>query len=180
MARVRFPPRSALPRTITIDKVPGLGDTWYERGVRYWLRRVGSVLLMALVLALVTAALSGFFGAIRESSVRGFYIALSVEIAYSLALMVWIFVQLARHWNDPRAARPKPVSRQAGRAGAVLGTLARTGSFLGALILVVGSLLFLGLYVALLLLMLMPETAWERPVRLRMAEQLRSRGFDIS
>lgn len=176
----RFPPRSGLPRTVTIERLPMLGTTWYERGVRYWLRRVGMVLLMAVVLALVTALLWGFFGAIRQSSVTGFWIALSIEIAYSVAVLGWILWRVARRWHDPEPVRPKPVSRRAAGAGAVLGTLARAGSVLGALVLVLGSLLFVGLYVALLVLMLTPETVWERPARLAMAERLRQRGIPVS
>ncbi|HEX9337676.1 MAG TPA: hypothetical protein VF892_17405, partial [Pseudonocardiaceae bacterium] len=71
----RFPPRSTLPRTIEVEKVPMLGTTWYERGFRYWLRRFFMVVVAAGVLALVGALLAGFFGAIRQSSVTGFWIA---------------------------------------------------------------------------------------------------------
>lgn len=180
MSHDRFPPRSDLPRTITIERVPMLGTTWYERGVRYWLRRVGMVLLMALVITLVTALLVGFFSGIRDTSVTAFWVCLAIEIAYSLVVLVWMMVRLARRWDDPRPATPKQNVRRAGGMGAVLGTLARAGSALGALFLVVGSLLFVGLYVGLLLFMLMPETIWERRVRLDMAETLRARGLSTS
>lgn len=153
-----------------------LGDTWYERGVRYWLRRAGMVIMMAVVIAIVVAVLWGLFGAIREASVTGFYIALSIEIAYSVAIIAWLVVRTARRWNNLRPAEAKPMSR---REGAVLGTLVRVGSVVWPLVFVVGGLLFIGLYVAMLLAMLTPETIWERPARLEMAERLRSRGFDI-
>ncbi|HEX9334919.1 MAG TPA: hypothetical protein VF892_03495, partial [Pseudonocardiaceae bacterium] len=64
----------------------------------------------------------------------------------------------------------------AGSAGAVIGTLARAGVFVGQFVLVVGSLLFAGLYVAMFIAMLTPETIWERPARLRMADLLARRG----
>jgi len=153
-----------------------VGDSWYERGVRYWLRRIGSFLLMALVLGLVTTTLWEFLDGIREASVPRFYVVLSVEIAYSLATMVWFYLQLARRWNDPRPATPRPVWVP----GDVRGSLVRAVVFLGALVLALGSVACLGLYAVLFLLTLMPETVWERPARLKMAEQLRSRGFDIS
>jgi hypothetical protein len=176
MARIRFPPRSDLPRTVPIKKVSMVGDTWYERGVRYWFRRVGAFLLMALVLALATTTLWEFFAGLHETSVPRFYIVLSVEIAYSLAIIAGFFAQVARRWNDPLPATPKRVRVP----GDPLRTLVRTAVFLGALVIAIGSVACLGTYVVLLLLTLMPETVWERPARLRMAEELRSRGFDIS
>ncbi len=172
----RFPPRSTLPRTIEVEKVPMLGTTWYERGFRYWLRRFFMVVVAAGVLALVGALLAGFFGAIRQSSVTGFWIAVAIEIGYSLATIGYLVVRARRHWNDRTRVRPKPVGRVAGSAGAVIGTLARAGVFVGQFVLVVGSLLFAGLYVAMFIAMLTPETIWERPARLRMADLLARRG----
>jgi hypothetical protein len=158
-----------LPRTIEIEKLAGLGTTWYERGFGYWVRRVVLVLVWLLVLALVGSLLWGFFGAIRESSVTAFRIALGVEIVWSLGVMVFLGVQVARHWNKPRLARQKPISRRQY-------TLIRYASLLGIVFLLIGSLLMVGLYVMMLLLAFLPETIWERPARLRMAELLQSRG----
>jgi hypothetical protein len=180
MARVRFPSRSELPRGITVERVPMLGTTWYERGFRYWLRRVLMVVVSLLVLSLVVALLWGFFGAVRQTSVTGFWVALSIEVTYSLAVIVFLVVRTARRWNNLQPARPAPVSRAAGSAGAVLGTLARSGFFIGQLVLLIGTLLFVGLYVAIFLAMLTPETIWERPARLALADRLRSRGVDLS
>jgi hypothetical protein len=179
MTPVQFPPRSALPRGITIDRVPMLGTTWYERGGRYWLRRVLMVVVSVLVLALVVALLRGFFGAIRQTSVTGFWVALGIEVAYSLAVIVFLVVRAKRRWHDLQPLRPRPVGRAAGSTGAVLGTLARSGLVIGQLVLVVGTMLFVGLYVALFLAMLTPETIWERPARLALADRLRHRGVDL-
>jgi hypothetical protein len=172
----RFPPRSTLPRTIEIEKVPMVGTTWYERGFRYWLRRFFMVVVSAGVLTLMTALLWGFFDAIRQSSVTGFWIALAIEIVYSLATIAYIAIRTKQHWNDTKPVARKPVNRAAGQAGAVLGTLAQAGLFIGQLFLVIATLLFAGLYVALFIGMLMPETVWERPARLRMADLLARRG----
>lgn len=180
MNHVRFPPRSQLPRTITVEKVPLLGTTWYERGPRYWLRRVVMVVGALLVLALVAALLWGLFGAIRQTSVIGFWIALGIETAYSLAVIGYLVMRTARRWNTLAPARPQPTVRAAGSAGAVLGTLARSGLLIGQVVLVLATLLFVGLYVAILLAMLTPETIWERPARLALTDRLRSRGFDLS
>jgi hypothetical protein len=86
----------------------------------------------------------------------------------------------ARRWNNLVPTRPQPTSRATGSAGALLGTVARSGLFIGQVVLVLGTLLFVGLYVALLLAMLTPETIWERPARLAITDRLRSRGFDLS
>lgn len=153
-----------------------LGTTWYERGLRYWIRRVVMVLASILVLALIGAAFRGFFGAIRQSSETGFRIALAVEIVYSLGTIVFLVMRTRQHWNDREPARPMRVNRATGTAGAVLGTLARTGCFIGQLFLVLASVVFAGLYVAIFIAMLTPETVWERPARLRMADLLASRG----
>jgi hypothetical protein len=178
MTHVRFPPRSGLPRGITVERVPLLGTTWYERGFRYWLRRVLMVVVSALILALVAALLWGFFGAIRRTSVTGFRVALAIEVVYSLAVVAFLVVRTKRRWNDLRPVAP--VARPAGSAGAVLGTLARSGLFVGQVVLVLGTLLFVGLYVALFLAMLTPETIWERPARLALADRLRDRGVDLA
>ncbi len=171
-----LPARTALPSGVVIEKVPLLGTTWYERGTAYWLRRLGMVAMMALILALVGAMLEGFFGAIRATSQTGFYVVIGLEAGYSLAIIAFLAVRVAKHWNDmdkPPAGQPAAI-RTAGSAGAVLGTVARAGLFVGQLFLVLSSLLFAGLYIALLLAMLMPETIWERPARLRLIKQLGS------
>ncbi len=136
---------------------------------------------MALVIAMVTALLVGLFSTIRQTSLTGFYVALVIEIAYSLATMVFVAVWLGRRWNTMGEVQKRPVStRAAGSAGAVTGTLAQTGFFLGQLFLVVGSLLFFGLYVVVFLAMFMPEAFWERPARCRLAKRLSDRGYDVS
>lgn len=180
MSPIRFPPRSQLPRSIEIRNVPLLGTTWYERGVRYWLRRLGIVLLCLLILALVAAILWGFFGAIQQSSITGFWIGVGIEVTYSLAVIVYLVVRTARRWNSRQLAPAKPPNRAVGSTGAALGGLARSGLFLGQLILVLGTLLFVGVYVAFLLAALMPETVWERPAKLELADRLRQRGIELS
>ncbi|MCQ9133352.1 hypothetical protein [Streptomyces hilarionis] len=44
-------PASEVP--VPIPALPGLGTTWYERGARYWARRVWTAVLLLLVLAFV-------------------------------------------------------------------------------------------------------------------------------
>jgi hypothetical protein len=184
---LRLPPLSALPRDVTVESLPGLGTTWVDRGAAYWLRRAGLALMWAVVVTLVTAIVIGFLGGIRSSSRTGFYAALAVEVAWSLAIIGWFIVGTVRRWND--AAPPRRLtgrSRRAGRAGrpgqagrdgAALGVLARSGFLIGQVFLVVGSLFFLGLYVALFLTYLLPEIPAERQARLRLSQALRARGY---
>jgi hypothetical protein len=172
-SRIEFPPRDRLPPGIDIQKLPVLGTSWYERGADYWVRRVWLFLLMALVVTLTSLLVGGFLIGIKGSSRTGFMVALSVEIVWSLAIVVYGMIRTARQWNnlDP----PKPLSRRqrdAGAAGSVLGTLAMAGLALAQFVLVIGSVLFFGLYVMLLIYALLPEYPSEHKARLRLAQQL--------
>lgn len=185
------PPRPPLPGDVTIERLPGLGTSWYDRGPGYWLRRVGLALLWALIVTLTTLIVVGVLSAIRHGSQAGFYVALVVEVAYSLAIVAFFAVRTARRWNQapsgpPRSGRAARAGRaersgqagRAGTAGGALGVLARSGVALGRGVLVIGSVLFVGLYLALLLSSLLPQTLPERQARRRLADELRARGLD--
>jgi hypothetical protein len=175
---VRLPPRTALPRDVVVESLSGLGTTWYDRGAGYWARRAGLALMWAVVITLVTLLVVGFLGAIRSSSKTGFYVALAVEVAWSLVIIGWFTVRTVRRWNDPAPPRRQPGrSRRAASGGAALGVLARSGFLIGQAFLVIGSLFFLGLYVAMFLSYLLPEIPAERQARLRLAQTLRARGY---
>ena len=94
-----LPPRAALPRDVQIPALPGLGVTWYDRGPRYWVRRVRMSLLWALVLALIAAFDIGLFTAIRHSSRTGFAVFVVADVALTVALLVWYAVRTVRRWN---------------------------------------------------------------------------------
>lgn len=47
--------------SVQVPSLPGLGTTWYERGARYWLRRVFTGMLWLAVLALAYMALLGIY-----------------------------------------------------------------------------------------------------------------------
>jgi hypothetical protein len=175
---VRLPPRAALPRDVTIEALLGLGTTWYDRGPGYWARRGCLALMWAVIIVLVTLIVAGLLGAIRRTSQGGFYAALGVEVAWSLVILGWFAVRTMRHWNDPAPPPGRAVrSARAGAAGAALGTLARSGFVIGQAFLVIASLVFLGLYVALFIASLLPQTLVERQARLRLAETLRASGY---
>lgn len=172
-SRTEFPRRDQLPAGIEIEKLPVLGTSWYERGADYWVRRVWLFLLMALVVTLTSLLVGGFLIGIKDSSRTGFIAALTIEIVWSLAIVGYGMVRTVRQWNvlDP----PRLLSRRqrdASRAGSVLGALARVGLGVGQFLLVIGSVLFFGLYVMLLIYALLPEYPPEHKARLRLAQRL--------
>jgi hypothetical protein len=172
-SRMQFPPRDQLPPGTDLQKLPVLGTSWYERGAAYWMRRVWLFLLMALVVTLTSLLVGGFLIGIKDSSHTGFVVVLILEIVWSLAIIVYGMIRTVRHWNelDP----PRPLSRrqrEAAAAGSVLGTLARVGLALAQFVLVIGSVLFFGLYVLLLIYALLPQYPPEHKARLRLAQQL--------
>jgi hypothetical protein len=169
----QFPPRAELPPGVEIEKLPVLGTTWYERGPQYWLRRFWLLVLMALVVTLTSLLVGGFLVGIKDSSHAGFVGALIAEVVWSLVIITWIMVRTVQRWNDPEPARPfSRKQRRATAAGSTIGVLARAGLVVGQAILVVGSLLFFGLYVTLLIYALLPEYPPEHKARLRLAAQL--------
>jgi hypothetical protein len=173
-----LPPRAALPRDVAIPALPSLGDTWYDRGPRYWTRRAGLTLMWVVVLAAIGAIDVGLFRGIRQSSPTGFAVLLAVEVALTVALLVWAAVGTVRRWNI--ASLPGQVRTGfLSRASAVRGGFAQF--FLRVVVLVAGVafLFFPGLFVLLFLTSLMPETPTERHARLWMAERLRERGQHI-
>ena len=176
LSQVSFPPRDQLPPGVYVAKLQLLGTTWYERGPGYWLRRVWLFLLMALVVTLTSLLVAGFMVGIKDSSKAGFTGVLIAEIVWSLAILTWGLSRTARRWNVPEPARP--LSRRQQRAvatGGALGSLARAGLAIGQAVLVIGSLLFFGLYLMLLIYALLPEWPPEHKARLRLAQELTSR-----
>jgi hypothetical protein len=85
--RRQFPPRDQLPAGIGIEKIPILGTTWYERGPRYWLRRVWLFLAMALVVTLTSLLVGGFLIGIKGSSHAGYVGMLIAEVVWSLVII---------------------------------------------------------------------------------------------
>ncbi|HEY1574957.1 MAG TPA: hypothetical protein VGG05_26755 [Pseudonocardiaceae bacterium] len=164
-----FPPRSSLPRTITVAKVTLLGDTWYERGARYWWRRVLMVVCGAPILAVLTVAFVAILSEIHQSSVPGFWIFIGLQIAYTLVIFISQFRTMARRWHQPY-----PPERTPKRRRSLVGRILRPFVWLVQVVLGLGIGLCIGLYVLMFVLMLMPETSWERPARLRMAERIRA------
>jgi hypothetical protein len=174
-SRTAFPPRDQLPRDVVIEKLSVLGTTWYERGPDYWVRRIWLFLLMLLVVVLMSLIVGGFMVGIKDSSHAGFVGALIVEIVWSLVIIGYIMIRTAQRWNNLEPSRPlSRRQRDAGAAGGVIGVLATAGILIAQFVLVIGSVLFFGLYVSLLIFALLPEYPPEHKARLRLAAQLAS------
>jgi hypothetical protein len=172
-SRTEFPPRDQLPPGTEIEKLPVLGTTWYERGLGYWVRRVWLFLLMALVVTLMSLLVGGFMLGIKGSSRTGFVGAVIAEIAWSLVIIVFLMIKTAQRWNSLEPARPlSRRGREAGAAGGAIGVLASAGIFIAQAVLVIGSVLFFGLYVSLLIYAVLPEWPPEHKARLRLGNRL--------
>lgn len=157
----QLPPRHALPRDVVVPVLPGLGLTWYDRrGAGYWARRAGLSLLWALITALVTLIIVAILIAFSHRSTAAFIVVLLLEIVYSLSILAFFAAATARGWNDPEPATIRP--------GNVPGQIFFALSFLT-----------FGLYLALLLTSLLPETPAERHARLRVAAALHGHGHSV-
>jgi hypothetical protein len=165
----RFPPRAQLPPGVTITKLPMIGRTWYKRGVAYWARRAGCV----LVLLVGVAVYATFIGAVMLAAGRpgspGFLAVLVAEIVFSLVTGVLFFRHL---WKTSISGGSAGGNARGGAAGASTGlALAHLGP-LGALLLV-GSVLFTGgCLLAVLAIWLVPVPPAERHERKFLAYQL--------
>jgi hypothetical protein len=167
---VMFPPRAALPPGVTIAKLPGLGTTWYERGIAYWARRAGNVLLLCIAVATYAAIITGVVLAAGRPGSAGFLAVLSAEILFSLATGVWSFRHL---WRVGISKPARPASRGMASAGASTALSAFWLGGAGALILVVSVVLTSGFALAALAIWLLPAPPAERRARGQLADQLR-------
>ncbi|MGW4137076.1 hypothetical protein ACWELV_09795 [Streptomyces mirabilis] len=93
------PPLGAPAR---IPSLPGLGTTWYERGVRYWLRRVSGAVLWFAVLAFacyIALALHRSFRGDLPSGVRMVWDWAQVVVSCVALVWGWV-VQRRGHRRD--------------------------------------------------------------------------------
>jgi hypothetical protein len=177
----RFPPRSGLPRGITVNSVPWLGTTWYERGLAYWSRRLALTIFALGILALYTTIVALFLSGVYDSSGRHawFYGLLAFEIVFSVISGGYFLYRMIRHpaittVASLAAARRRPT----GASG--LGILARSGVVVAQLLIVLIAALTYGLWAAALVRSLSPSFPVERQARQRMTEVLRARGYHRS
>lgn len=164
------PPRDTLPPGLTIEELPIVGTTWYERGVRYWLRRTGFVLGLLLALVVMTLILGGLFSLIRHASTTAFYVAVGIEATYTLAILAYLTARYLKARKNPQEIRPADPqkmaeARRVARVGPALGILAGSGSIAGQFFLVIGSLLTYGLILAMLAMSCLSVLPFERLAR---------------
>ena len=154
-----LPPRRDLPRDVTVPVLPGLGLTWYDRrGAGYWGRRAGLSLLWLFLTAVVTLIVVAILDALSHRSTAGFTVVLVLEVGV-FAGQSWPSSPstTVRGWNDPHPSTIRP------------------GNVPGQIFVILSSLT-IGLYLALLLTSLLPETPAERHARLQVAGELHRRG----
>jgi hypothetical protein len=108
-----LPPRRNLPRDIEIPPLPGLGITWYDRGGKYWARRVTLMLMWALALLLIAVIDAAFLSAARHSSQTAFTALLVIDVALAVAAITYAAIRTVQRWN---------VARPPGRARTVSGS----------------------------------------------------------
>lgn len=150
------------------DKLPIIGTSWHTRGAGYWLRRVCYTLLMAIAVAVETVVLYGIWQSISFTAGRIIFVV--VEGGLSLVTGGVIFVGMRRMGTpkDKLLKRPSTATaKRAGAAGAAIGVLAGIGSIIGALFIVLGSLLTYGLVLTLLVRSLLPQLDVERQAAMK-------------
>jgi hypothetical protein len=165
-------PSEATPETppgVTIVKLPILGRTWYERGFWYWCRRVGAALLLAVMVAVYAAIITGVLNLFGRPGSAGFDAALAVEIVFSLVTGVFAFRHLWQLGVSGRSLR----GRTGGGAGAGAGLVAFWAGGIGAVFLVASAVLSAGFALAAFAIWLAPVPPTERYARRVLAEDRR-------
>lgn len=176
--RVRLPPRSELPAGVTLERLPLVGTSWYERGVSYWARRIGIAVILAMVVVAYVAAIEAVLQDVSSPGSALYYGLAAAEVIFTIVTGVWVFRRMWRNTLSGKGATQKQAAR-GGRTGASVGTLAFSmGGVLAGLI-VFSSLLTAGLFLAAFVTWILPMPPAERYARSRIAERLRIRhGLD--
>ncbi|MGQ4404636.1 hypothetical protein ACN6K4_006499 [Streptomyces hayashii] len=96
--------------TVAVPSLPGLGTSWYERGARYWVRRLWTAVLLLLVLAFVCyLALRLYLGVPRSdlsATVRTVWDW--TQAAASVVAAVWGWTRQRRDHRRKLADPPAP------------------------------------------------------------------------
>jgi hypothetical protein len=150
------------------DKLPVIGTSWQTRGLDYWSRRACYTFLMAITVAVETAVLYGIWQSISFTTGRVIFVL--IEGGLSLITGGVIFVGMRRMGTPKDRSQKRPssaVARRAGTVGAAIGIMSGIGSILGALFIVLGSLLTYGLVLTLLVRSLLPRLDVERQAAMK-------------
>jgi hypothetical protein len=167
----RFPPRDQLPPGVIVERLRGLGTTWYERGGSYWVRRVGATIGLAAMVALWTVIVGAIIHHFGPAGSPGFIAILTAEVMISLVTGVW---QFRKSWTHPHrwTSRDEDRARTAGTWAGSLGSLARAGSVLAGLVIGILAFLSYGAILAAFVISFARELPPERAARQRLAENL--------
>jgi hypothetical protein len=167
----QFPPRAQLPPGVSVESLPGFGTTWYDRGASYWILRAGIAIFTAALVALWTFIVGAVVHSSGPTGSPAFVAALIAEVVLSIATGIWQFRKIR---NRPYrwTGKDRDRTRAAGPWAGSLGSLARAGSVLAGLVIVVLALLTYGAMLAVFALSLMPELPPERQARMRLAAEL--------
>jgi hypothetical protein len=168
---VRFPPRAELPRGVVIPVLPALGTTWYERGISYWARRTGVLLVLIAVVAIYVAIISGVVRAAGPPGSPGFLTVLTVEAVFTLVSGVLMVRHFWRAGVSGQLANGKPGKNRG--VGGGLGLLAASAGPVGAFLIVASAVLTAGGILAVAVLWLVPALPAEQYARRQLAEALR-------
>lgn len=168
----RFPPRSELPPEVTIEWLPIVGTSWYERGIVYWARRAGSVIIFALVAVAYLAMIEGALQVISPPGTALYYGLAAGEIVFTAVTAVLIFQRAWRNSLKGIGATKRDV-RSAQKGAASIGPLALAagGPLVGLLVFL--SLISAGLVLASFAIWMVPVPPMEQYQRRYIAERLR-------
>jgi hypothetical protein len=100
-------PASAPP--VQIPALPGLGTSWYERGARYWLRRVGTAIFILVVMAMICFLAISLYQGFRDElppTVRTVWDW--AQVIASCVAVVWGWVVQRRSYREDLLDPPTP------------------------------------------------------------------------
>jgi hypothetical protein len=172
-----LPPRHTLPRDIKVPVLPGLGLTWYDKGGKYWRKRVGLSLMWLVVLGLILLIDLGLYSSIRHSSRAALTVLLVIDAVLTVATLAYFAVRTSRRWNMPALpGRQRGLPGAKPARGALLNVVIQLGWVLAVIVAAVAFLFCPALFLAMFLSSLLPEPLVERQARLWVAERLREHG----
>jgi hypothetical protein len=167
---VKFPPRAQFPPGVTIPKLPMVGRTWYQRGVAYWARRTGCVLVLLVGLAVGVTFIGAAMLAAGPPGSPGFLAVLVAESVFSAVTGVLFFRHL---WQLGISGNSTGSNARGGAAGASTALALTHFGALGALLVVCSGLLSVGFLLGTLAIWLVPVPPAERHARYFLALELR-------
>jgi len=149
----------------TVAKIPAFGTSWFDRGTRYWVKRVLIAIFLTLMLAGVTAfglvCAGGFSSGIGRSA-RPFFWTVVVVVIVGSHILGFRSVRRTRE-------HPRPVTTRR-TAGVGTGVSALGGSAIATTFLGFGAIIGLGWFTALFFYSL---TRYASPFEVQAVKEMR-------